>query len=60
MLGYTGLNCLQPTIQTDVVPMLSSSICAGFQAKAAASHEASRPRLTGRSTRTSMLRMAAG
>jgi len=30
--------------------MLSSSICAGFQAKAAARHEASRPRLPVSST----------
>ena len=60
MLGYIGLNCHQPTIQTEGECMQSSNISAGFQAKAARTNLPARTGLTGRSTRTSMLRIAAG
>jgi hypothetical protein len=59
MLGYTGLNCHQPIIQTEVDAMQSSSICAGFQAKATQRTLPARTSLTVRSTGTSMLRIAA-
>jgi len=60
MLVYTGLNCPQPTIQTEVQPMQSSSICEGFQAKAMHPTLPARTSLTVGSTRTKMLRIFAG
>jgi hypothetical protein len=60
MLGYTGLNCQQPIMQTEVQVMQSICICAGYQAKAAHTTLPACTGLTGRSTRTSMLRIAAG
>ena len=59
MLGYTGLNCHQPINPSEVVFMLASSICKRFKAKAVKVPASSRTCLTGRSTGTSMLRIAA-
>ena len=59
MLGYTGLNCQQPAIQTEVEIMQSSNVCASFQAKAAQPTLPTCTSLTVRSTGTSMLRIAA-
>jgi hypothetical protein len=60
MLGYTGLNYHQPIMQTEVEVMQSSSICAGFQAKAAQRTLPTCASLTVGSTRTKMLRIFAG
>jgi hypothetical protein len=59
MLGYTGLNWLQPTIQKEVARMLSPSICPGFGPRPSL-NLTSPFRLTVRSTRTIMLRIIAG
>ena len=58
MLGYTGLNCQQSKIQGKVEAMQSSSISAGFEAKAFSRSVASRTGLTVGSTRTPILRIA--
>jgi len=58
MLGYTGLNCHKPTIQTEVEVMQSSSISAGFKTKAFSRSVASCTGLTVGSTRTLILRIA--
>jgi hypothetical protein len=60
MLGYTGLNCQQSKTQAKVEAMQSSSINAGFGVKAFSRSVASCTGLTVGSTRTSMLRIAAG
>jgi hypothetical protein len=58
IFGYTGLNCLQPTIQTGIASTCSPSICSGFQAKAAQPTLPARHRLTRGSTRTPTLAIA--
>jgi hypothetical protein len=60
MLGYTGLNCQQSKIQGKVEAMQSSSISAGFKAKAFSRSVASCTGLTVGSTRTKMLRIFSG
>jgi hypothetical protein len=60
MLGYTGLNCQQPAIQTEVDVMQSSNVCTSFQAKATQPTLPACTSLTVGSTRTKMLRIFAG